>query len=62
MYVDHFNADRLRHLADAPAHMTVTVYPELVEEKGVALLRGDIVTEAIINPQEVGRNHRSRPC
>ena len=42
--------------------MTVTVYPELVEEKGVALLRGDIVTEAIINPQEVGRNHRSRPC
>lgn len=33
--------------------MTVTVYPELVEEKGVALLRGDIVTESIISPQEV---------
>ncbi len=32
--------------------MTITVYPELVESKGVALLRGDIVTSKIISAQE----------
>ncbi len=33
--------------------MTITIYPELVEKKGLALVRGDIITERIINPQEV---------
>jgi hypothetical protein len=42
-----------KHQSNAPAHMTVTMYPELVESKGLALLRGDIVTDSIINPSEV---------
>jgi hypothetical protein len=33
--------------------MTITVYPELVEAKGVALMRGDVVSEKIVNAQEV---------
>lgn len=37
----------------APPHFTVTIYPELVDSKGVALLRGDVVSETIVNPQEV---------
>ena len=32
--------------------MTVTVYSELVENKGLALLRGDIVSDTIVSPAE----------
>ena len=42
-----------RQATGAPAHMTITVYPELVEAKGVALMRGDVVSEKIVNAQEV---------
>ena len=51
--------DSCRQGDASPAHMTITVYPELVEQKGVALVRGDVVSESIINPQEVGRGTSS---
>jgi len=38
--------------AGAPAAMTVTHYPELVDSKGVVLVRGDIVNDKMLNPGE----------
>lgn len=38
--------------AGAPAAMTITHYPELVDSKGVVLARGDIVNDKMLNPGE----------
>ncbi|KAG1662566.1 hypothetical protein FOA52_003945 [Chlamydomonas sp. UWO 241] len=36
----------------APAHMAITIYSELVESKGLALVRGDVVEVANIDARE----------
>lgn len=41
-----------RYGAGAPAAMTITHYPELVDSKGVVLARGDIVNDKMLNPGE----------
>jgi ATP11 protein len=46
--------------ADAPASFLVTYYPELVKEKGIVLVRGDVVNPAVVSVPEV--HFFSLPC